>query len=77
VSFLLLLFYSLVVVWMVYEEEYLADDIRLQRLPDLPAAVLRAGTGTCGGYCGYTQCVHDHGSADGYLRFRYQSASSC
>jgi hypothetical protein len=50
---------------------------RLQRLPDLSAAVLRPGTGTCSGYCGYTQCVHDDGSAHGYLRFRYQSPSSC
>jgi hypothetical protein len=52
----------------VLVEEYLADDIRLQRLPDLPAAVLCAGTGACSGYCGYTQCVHHDGGADGYLR---------
>jgi hypothetical protein len=49
---------------------------RIQRLSDLPSVVVCASTRTRCGYCGHTERVHDDGSPDGYLRLRYQPASS-
>jgi len=45
---------------------------RLQRLPNLPVALLCTGAGPRCWYCGYSQCVHDHGASHGYFRLRYQ-----
>ena len=36
---------------------------RIQRLSNLPLALVRPRAGPCRGDCGYSQCVHDYGSS--------------
>lgn len=63
------LFFLLLISYIGLDWIACANEVsRLQRLPDLPLAILRPGTGTCGWYSGYSQRVHDYGVADGYLR---------